>query len=203
MTVCPTCGEENPARARFCSELWLGASRGARAVARGAQGRHGPVLRPGRVHRTLGQGRPRGRASATLRVYHALLERTIEQFGGTVEKFIGDAVIGGVRRPRGARGRRRARHPRRRCGSWTTIEEANEEQPGLELAVRIGINTGEAVVAFGAADRRWRGERDRRRREHGVAAAERRSHRRRSSSARRRTAPRRTSSSTRSSRRSR
>ena len=29
------------------------------------------------------------------------------------------------------------------------VEEANRAQPGLELAVRIGINTGEAVIAFG------------------------------------------------------
>ena len=27
------------------------------------------------------------------------------------------------------------------------IEELNEEHPGLELSVRIGVNTGEAVVS--------------------------------------------------------
>src|SRR5690349_16506363 len=30
---------------------------------------------------------------AALRPYHALLKREIERFGGTVEKFIGDAVM--------------------------------------------------------------------------------------------------------------
>lgn len=30
---------------------------------------------------------------ATLRVYHDRLKREIERFGGTVEKFVGDAVM--------------------------------------------------------------------------------------------------------------
>ena len=30
---------------------------------------------------------------ATLRVYHERLKREIERFGGTVEKFVGDAVM--------------------------------------------------------------------------------------------------------------
>jgi hypothetical protein len=51
------------------------------------------------------------------------------------------------------------------------VEEANREQPGLELAVRIGINTGEAGIAFGQGPQI--GERDGGRSEHGVAAAER------------------------------
>jgi class 3 adenylate cyclase len=30
------------------------------------------------------------------------------------------------------------------------IEELNEQEPALELQVRVGINTGEALVALGA-----------------------------------------------------
>src|SRR4029077_6041416 len=37
------------------------------------------------------------------------------------------------------------------------IEELNEETPGLDLRFRIGINTGEAVVALGARPERGEG----------------------------------------------
>ena len=51
-----------------------------------------------------------------LRPYHERLRYELERWGGTVEKFIGDAVVaffgagGGGERP-GARGARRARDP--------------------------------------------------------------------------------------------
>ncbi|MGZ8652147.1 MAG: ATP-binding protein [Actinomycetota bacterium] len=85
---------------------------------------------------------------AMLRVYHTLLKRTIEHFGGMVDKFIGDAVLGVFGAPVGHED-----DPERAIRAGLQIlddvEEANSEQPGLELAVRIGINTGEAVIAFG------------------------------------------------------
>ncbi len=85
---------------------------------------------------------------AMLRVYHTLLKRTIEHYGGTVDKFIGDAVLGVFGAPVGHED-----DPERAIRAGLQIlddvEEANREQPGLELAVRIGINTGEAVIAFG------------------------------------------------------
>ena len=46
-----------------------------------------------------------------LRAYHGIARRRIQAFGGTVEKFIGDAVVGRVRHPVRARGRPGASHP--------------------------------------------------------------------------------------------
>ena len=37
------------------------------------------------------------------------------------------------------------------------IDELNEDDPALSLQVRVGINTGEAVVALGARRSRARG----------------------------------------------
>jgi class 3 adenylate cyclase len=86
---------------------------------------------------------------ARIRPYHAQLRQEIERYGGTVEKFIGDAVMAVFGAPvaheddaeRGVRAGLRV---------LEAIAELNEDDPGLSLQVRIGINTGEAVVALGA-----------------------------------------------------
>jgi len=87
---------------------------------------------------------------ARIRPYHARLRREVEGFGGTVEKFIGDAVMAVFGAP--------AAHeddPERAVRAGLRILEAiadlNEADPGLGLAVRVGVETGEAVVALGAA----------------------------------------------------
>ena len=85
---------------------------------------------------------------AVVRPYYELLRHDIEAFGGTVEKFIGDAVMAVFGAPRSHED-----DPERavRAGLriLDAIEELNEER-GTHLAVRVGINTGEVVVALGA-----------------------------------------------------
>jgi class 3 adenylate cyclase len=86
---------------------------------------------------------------ATLRPYHALLRTEIERYGGTVEKFIGDAVMAVFGAP--------VAHeddPERAVRAGLRIVEAlaelNAERSGSDLAVRVAINTGEAIVSLGA-----------------------------------------------------
>jgi class 3 adenylate cyclase len=85
---------------------------------------------------------------ATLRPFHSRIAREIEGHGGTLDKFIGDAVVGVFGAP--------ASHeddPERAVRAAIRIHEAidelNAERPGLELAARIGVDTGEAVVVVG------------------------------------------------------
>ena len=115
---------------------------------RGAQGRHGAVLRPGRVHRRLGCRRPED-VQAIIRPYHQLLKHRIEDYGGTVEKFIGDAVMAVFGAPL-AHEDDAERAIRAGLRILEAIAEANADDPALDLKVRIGINTGEAVVSLGA-----------------------------------------------------
>ena len=84
---------------------------------------------------------------AMLRPFHARLRAEIERIGGTLDKLIGDAVMAVFGVP--------AVHeddPERavRCGlrMLEAIAELNQAHPALELAVRIGVNTGEALVAL-------------------------------------------------------
>jgi class 3 adenylate cyclase len=81
--------------------------------------------------------------------YYAQLRAELERFGGTVEKFIGDAVMALFGAP--------VAHeddPERAIRAALAIREAiaqfNDRDPGLELHLRIGVTTGEALVALDA-----------------------------------------------------
>jgi len=84
-----------------------------------------------------------------IRPYHARLRQEIERYGGTVEKFIGDAVMAVFGAPT-AHEDDAERAVRAGLRILETIEELNDQDPALSLQVRIGINTGEAVVSIGA-----------------------------------------------------
>ena len=80
-------------------------------------------------------------SARSCRPYHARLRHELERHGGTVEKFIGDAVVGVFGAP--------VAHeddPERAVRAALAIQEAiaemNEADPTLALEVRIGVNTG-------------------------------------------------------------
>jgi class 3 adenylate cyclase len=86
---------------------------------------------------------------ARIRPYHARLREELEGYGGTVEKFVGDAVMAVFGAPL-AHEDDAERAVRAGLRILEAIEELNESDPSLSLQVRVGINTGEAVVALGA-----------------------------------------------------
>src|SRR5207253_1839388 len=93
---------------------------------------------------------------ATLRPYHARLKQEIEHFGGTVEKFVGDAVMAVFGAPV-AHEDDAERAVRSGLRILEAIDELNRGDEKLQLQVRVGINTGEAVVALGAHPERGEG----------------------------------------------
>ncbi|HEY7660278.1 MAG TPA: adenylate/guanylate cyclase domain-containing protein [Actinomycetota bacterium] len=145
MIVCPRCEAQNPEGARFCLQCGSPLAQ----VAAGEERKLITVLFCDLVGFTERSDRADPEdVKATLRVYHTLLKRVIDRYGGTVDKFIGDAVLGVFGAPVGHEDDpERAVHAALRI--LDDVAEANREHPGLELAVRIGVNTGEAVVAFG------------------------------------------------------
>ncbi len=148
MLTCPACSEENPARARFC--LACGAGLPAEHEAPREERKLVSVLFCDLVGFTARSDNADPEdVRATLRPYHARLRADIERFGGTVEKFIGDAVMAVFGAPVAHEddAERAVRAAVRIIGS---IAEMNDERPGLDLSVRIGVNTGEAVVSLGA-----------------------------------------------------
>jgi class 3 adenylate cyclase/tetratricopeptide (TPR) repeat protein len=90
---------------------------------------------------------------ARLRPYHDRVKQELERFGGTVEKFVGDAVMGVFGAPV-AHEDDAERAVRAGVAMLAAIEGLNAAEPGLELTVRAAVNTGEAVVSLDARPER-------------------------------------------------
>ena len=152
MLVCPSCGEENPERARFC--LACGYSLLAEVQA-GEERKVVSVLFVDLVGFTDRSDRADPEdVRATLRPYHERVKADIESFGGTVEKFIGDAVMAVFGAPV-AHEDDAERAVRAALRILETLEAMRGE--GLDVAVRAAVTTGEAVVALGARPERGEG----------------------------------------------
>jgi class 3 adenylate cyclase/tetratricopeptide (TPR) repeat protein len=80
---------------------------------------------------------------AVLRPYHERLRYDLERWGGTVEKFIGDAVMALFGAPV-----TRENDPERAVRAALSIRDWIAEEGKLQ--VRIAVNTGEALVNLGA-----------------------------------------------------
>jgi class 3 adenylate cyclase/tetratricopeptide (TPR) repeat protein len=87
-----------------------------------------------------------------LRLYYDRAKTEIEGYGGTVEKFIGDAVMAVFGAPL-THGDDAERAVRAGLRVLEAIADLNREHPGLELAARAAVNTGDAVVSIGSAHR--------------------------------------------------
>ena len=149
MATCPSCGNELPGEFPFCPFCGV-------ALA----GHAPPSLQEERKVVTILFCDLMGFTAASeaadpedvrsrIRPYHATLRRELEGYGGTVEKFIGDAVMAVFGAPT-AHEDDAERAVRAGLRILEAIEELNEVDPALSLQVRIGINTGEAVVSLGA-----------------------------------------------------
>jgi len=149
MPRCAACGQDNPEGFRFCGAC--GASLTAPAHA-GAERRLVTVLFCDLVGFTArsDEADPED-VGALLRPYHPRLRAEIERLGGTLDKFIGDAVMAVFGAPV-AHGDDPERAVRCALGMLAAIGELNRAQPSLDLAVRIGITTGEALVTLGTGE---------------------------------------------------
>lgn len=152
---CPRCPEPPPEGAAFCPRCGT-ACVAAGDTASAEERRVVTVLFCDLVGSTALSGRldPETLRTVTLR-YFALMRARIEEHGGTVEKFIGDAVMAVFGVPvRHEDDAHRALAAAR--GMVTGLDGLNtelERQHGVRLAVRIGVNTGEVVVSVDPAAR--------------------------------------------------
>ena len=148
MSSCRACGFENADSAKFCSEC--GTLLAAAAPSRREERKVVTVVFADLVGSTARAERldPED-VRAILMPFHERLRHELERHGGTVEKFIGDAVVGVFGAPV-AHEDDAERAVRAALSIQSAIAELNEPDPSLELEVRIGVNTGEALVALGA-----------------------------------------------------
>jgi class 3 adenylate cyclase/tetratricopeptide (TPR) repeat protein len=134
--ACPSCGRENAEDARFCSACGtelaaVGQSREQRKVV--------TVLFCDLVGSTaLGESTDPEALRARMRRYFEDLRVILERHGGTVEKFVGDAVMAVFGIPTS-----------HEDDALRAVRAASEMRDAIALhglEARIGINTGEVVV---------------------------------------------------------
>ncbi|MBV8258429.1 MAG: AAA family ATPase, partial [Actinobacteria bacterium] len=140
MLVCPVCGQDNPEIARFC--LSCGASLSSEP--RREERKVVSVLFADLVGFTSrAEALDPEDVRALLAPYWERLRAELERYGGTVEKFIGDAVMALFGAP--------VAHeddPERAVRAALAIRDWARGEDDLQ--VRIAVNTGEALVLLGA-----------------------------------------------------
>src|SRR5918994_5318605 len=140
---CPSCGEESPPGPRFCANC---GARLDKPFSPQEERKLVSVLFVDLVDFTARADRADPEdVRETLQLYHAEAKRRIEQYGGVVEKFIGDAVMAVFGAPV-AHGDDAERAVRAGLRVLEAIQELNREHPELDLTVRAAVNTGEAIV---------------------------------------------------------
>src|SRR2546428_2083378 len=145
-TACPRCSTAVPAGAGFCPAC--GAAVGDRAM---EERQLVTVLFADITGATtLGERFDPERWRVLLQRFFSVMTSTIEAWGGTVQKFMGDSVMATfgvpiVREDDAERALRAA------CQMLERLTELNGEfkaQHGVSLAIRVGVNTGEVMAAF-------------------------------------------------------
>ncbi len=143
MLTCPRCGQENPDGASFCNAC--AAPLAAGEETRLEERKVVTVLFADLVGFTSrAESMDPEEVRALLRPYHARLRDELERFGGTVEKFIGDAVMAVFGAPVAHEDdAERAVRAALAIRDWILDES-------VDLQLRIGVNTGQALVSLGA-----------------------------------------------------
>src|SRR6187402_2071430 len=136
MAACPRCGHENADDARFCSSC--GASLRAAAPPR-EQRKVVTILFCDLVGSTaIGESTDPESLRTRMRRYFEDLRAIVERHGGTVEKFVGDAVMAVFGIP--------TAHEDDALRAVRAAEEMRAAVSEHGLEARIGVNTGEVVV---------------------------------------------------------
>jgi class 3 adenylate cyclase/predicted ATPase len=141
MSICSTCGFENAPGAKFCSEC--GSSLGAPAQRREERKVVTVVFCDVVGSTARAEGADPEDVRAALSGFYARVRSDLERFGGTVEKFIGDAVMAVFGAPTAHED-----DPERAVRAALAIRDWARDES--ELQVRTAVNTGEALVALGA-----------------------------------------------------
>jgi class 3 adenylate cyclase/tetratricopeptide (TPR) repeat protein len=145
-TICPNCGEENPSKFRLCGFC-------------GAQ--LAPALPPQEVRKTvtivfsdlkgstsLGESLDSESLREVMNRYFDAMRTVLERHGGTIEKFIGDAVMAvfGLPKLHEDDALRAVRAAADMQKALATLNEELDRVWGVTLTNRTGVNTGEVVA---------------------------------------------------------
>lgn len=154
--ACPSCGSANTPGAKFCGECGnalAGADQAApaRTVGPTTERRLVSVLFADLVgFTTLSEARDAEDVRELLGSYFETSRSIVERYGGTVEKFIGDAVMAVWGTPT-AQEDDAERAVRAALDLVDAVHRLGAERGVPDLALRAAVHSGEAVVTIGAA----------------------------------------------------
>jgi class 3 adenylate cyclase/tetratricopeptide (TPR) repeat protein len=136
---CPVCGQENPDGFKFCGNCAapLTEAQAPREVRKTVT----IVFCDLTGSTALGDATDPETLRATMRTYYEQMRAILERHGGTVEKFIGDAVMAVFGVP--------VSHEDDALRAVRAAWEMRAAVPALGLRARIGVNTGEVVTGEG------------------------------------------------------
>jgi class 3 adenylate cyclase/tetratricopeptide (TPR) repeat protein len=144
VSICPKCGADNPQQFRLCGFC------GARLVDPGPERRKLATLLFCDMSSSTAIGERVDAESVRdmmFRYFHTM-RSAIEHHGGTVEKFVGDAVMAvfGVPTSHEDDALRALRAAREMHERMTELNAELERRFGATIVLRIGVNTGEVVA---------------------------------------------------------
>jgi len=154
MIRCPTCGEENPERFRLCG--FCGAALVAPLPAQEVRKTVTIVFSDLKGSTSLGERLDSESLREVMNAYFEAMRAEVVQHGGTVEKYIGDAIMAVFGLPT-VHEDDALRAVRAAAGMRAALRRINEELDrrwGVTLANRTGVNTGEVVAGDPAAGQR-------------------------------------------------
>src|ERR671934_252160 len=146
MAMCPSCGEENPERFRLCG--FCGTPLAPVAPPQEVRKTVTIVFSDLKGSTTMGEALDSESLREVMNRYFAEMRRVLEDHGGRVEKYIGDAVMAVFGLPR-LHEDDALRAVRAAYGMQRALEALNDELErrfGVRLANRTGVNTGEVVA---------------------------------------------------------
>lgn len=136
---CGSCGQENPAGFRFCGNC--GAPLAEAVRPRAVRKVVTVVFCDLSGSTALGERTDPEALRTQMRSYYERMRQILERHGGTVEKFIGDAVMAVFGVP--------VAHEDDALRAVRAAWEMRAAVPKLGLQARIGVNTGEVVAGAG------------------------------------------------------
>jgi class 3 adenylate cyclase/tetratricopeptide (TPR) repeat protein len=148
MPACPNCGQENPEGFKFCGACGLPLAETEPAPEE--ERKVVTALFTDIVGSTASAAEmdPED-VRARLSPYYSRLRSELESFGGTVEKFIGDAVVALFGAPV-AHEDDPERAVRAALAITRAVEDLNAQDEWLDIHIRTAVHTGEALVVVGA-----------------------------------------------------
>jgi class 3 adenylate cyclase len=154
VTICPSCGQQNPAAARFC--LACGTRLAEEATRREVRKMVTVVFSDVASSTALGERLDPESLRRAMGRYFDEMSAVIERHGGTVEKFIGDAIMAvfGIPTVHEDDALRAVAATVEMREELERLNHELERGLGVRLEVRLGANTGEVVAGDPAARQR-------------------------------------------------